>query len=176
MFTSVRVPDNVVEDDQPLELQLKFPTEPRRQRFVLPPPEPIVGVFVAVHKDLEGADLRWQADAIEVRAHRGELVHDNLLHACLLTIQARIIEHLAHELHHSGVGYDAEAELAINQAGARLAQVALIRDQAAPAEAARTAEFVHPFRPLWVQPAVRLLVLRLEYADYFLTKDTRRHS
>lgn len=40
----------------------------------------------------------------------------------------------------------------------------LVGDEAAPPEAARAAEPVHPLGPLGVQPAVGLLVLGLEHA------------
>lgn len=56
-----------------------------------------------------------------------------------------------------------EVELLVDEGGAGLAQVALVGDETGSAKAARTAQLVHPLRPLGVEPAVRLLILRLEH-------------
>ena len=55
------VPDDVVEDDQPLKLQLQQTVSVLRQGIGFEPPQPEVCVLVAVHKELERADLyQWK--------------------------------------------------------------------------------------------------------------------
>jgi len=51
------VPDDVVKDDQPLKLQLQLAVGVLGQGVGLEPPQPEVCVLVAVHEELEGADL-----------------------------------------------------------------------------------------------------------------------
>lgn len=51
------IPDDVVQDHEPLKLQLQLPVGVFRQRVGLKLPQPEVCVFVAVHEQLEGAHL-----------------------------------------------------------------------------------------------------------------------
>lgn len=69
---------------------------------------------------------------------------------------------------HPSLRHNLESYLGVDEAGAGLAQVPLVGDEAGAPEAARTAQLVHPFRPLRVQPAVWFLVFRLKYAYDFL--------
>lgn len=52
------VPDDVVQHHQPLKLQQQLPVGVLRERLSLKPPQPVVSVLVAFHKQLEGAHLR----------------------------------------------------------------------------------------------------------------------
>lgn len=53
-----RVPDDVVQHHQPLELQQQLPVGVLGERLGLKASQPVVGVLVAFHKELEGAHLR----------------------------------------------------------------------------------------------------------------------
>ena len=61
--------------------------------------------------------------------------------------------------------HNVESDFAVDEAGAGLGHVALVGDEAGAPEAAGTAQPMHPFHPLGVEPPVGLLVLRLEHAD-----------
>ena len=51
------VSDDVVKDDQPFKLQLQQTVSVLRQGIGFKPPQPEVCVLVAVHENLERADL-----------------------------------------------------------------------------------------------------------------------
>lgn len=65
-------------------------------------------------------------------------------------------------------GNNFKLQLLINQTGSGLWQIALIRYKARPAKTTRTTQLMHPFGPFWVQPSIRLFILRLKYTHYFL--------
>ena len=67
-----------------------------------------------------------------------------------------------------GLRNDVQVQFFIDDGRAGLAQVALIRHQTASAEAARTAQFVQPFRPFRIESAVRFFIFRLENSNYHL--------
>lgn len=67
-----------------------------------------------------------------------------------------------------GPGNDVELQFLIDQAGPGLREVTLVQDQTVAAKAARTAQFLEPLSPLWVQLAVGLFILRFEHANDFL--------
>jgi len=47
----------------------------------------------------------------------------------------------------------------------------LIGNQASTAETTGAAQFVHPFGPFWIQSAIGLFILWLEYSQTFLKRD-----
>lgn len=51
------VPDDVIKDYEPLELQLQLTVGVFRQRLGLEPPQPEICILVPIDKELEGADL-----------------------------------------------------------------------------------------------------------------------
>lgn len=52
------VPDDVVKDYETLKLQLELTVGVFRQRLCFKPPQPEIGIFVSIDKELEGANLR----------------------------------------------------------------------------------------------------------------------
>jgi hypothetical protein len=58
VVAAVRVPDDVVEDDESFELELELARGRRRQRFSFETSEVEVCVLVALNEDLERTDLK----------------------------------------------------------------------------------------------------------------------
>lgn len=67
-----RVPDDVVQHHQPLKLQQQLPVGVLGERLGLKASQPVVGVLVAFHKELEGAHLRRGEAALRRGAEAGE--------------------------------------------------------------------------------------------------------
>ena len=51
------VPDDVIEDNEPLKLQLELAVGVLRQRLCFKPPQPEICIFVSINEELEGANL-----------------------------------------------------------------------------------------------------------------------
>lgn len=51
------VSDDVIEDDETLKLQLELPVGVFRQRLSFKPPEPEIGILIAIDKQLERPHL-----------------------------------------------------------------------------------------------------------------------
>lgn len=54
------VSDDVIEDDEPLELQLELAVSVLRQRLSFKPPEPEICILVSINKQLERTNLDRQ--------------------------------------------------------------------------------------------------------------------
>lgn len=52
------VPDDVIQHHQPLELQQQLPISVLREWLGFKPPQPVICILVAFHKELEGAHLK----------------------------------------------------------------------------------------------------------------------
>lgn len=125
-----RVPDDVVQHHQPLELQQQLPVGVLGERLGLKASQPVVGVLVAFHKELEGAHLRrgeaalWrgmeaggaatgacrtrepylgrQPDAVEALPHFGHLLQGQPLSSGLHPVDGTVVKGLAGQIHHLG--------------------------------------------------------------------------
>eukprot|EP00760_Papus_ankaliazontas_P008077 PhM_4_TR1365/c0_g2_i3/m.92225 len=143
----VRVADDVVEDGQPLEL--------RDKGFVVGEGLPLLrreraAGDVAVHEALVAADLPREGADVEL----GQRLHN------LLVVEAV----RAREARHDRLGHQVEAEEAVDDARARLADVPHVAQQARTSEAARAQHALDEFPEFGVVGAVGLLVAGLEHA------------
>ena len=142
----VRVPDDVVEDDHLLELELELAPQVLADA---PPPEvvrPKASLLEAFRVSLQRADFQRRS----------------------FKLGAFVVELGAGQPHHSRLGDDPQIEPLAHHRRGRLAQVALVGREAAPPEQAGETPFLQLFHKSRVQLAVRLLVLRFEHADNFL--------
>ena len=167
VVASVCVPDDVVQHHKLLELELEADSRVAVERFRLKLPQVEVCVLEVLYEALQGADLGWQAESVELPAHLGKMFVDNLLGFGLFPVDPEIVEGLRGQLDDFRIGHHVEAELLVHEAGPGLGHVALVGDEAGPTKAAGTADTVHPFGPLGVQTSVRLLVFRFIDADSF---------
>ena len=165
VVASVGVPDDVVQHDQLLELELEAVGSLAVQRFCLKLAEMEVSVFIVLHEALEGANLGRESQSVELPSDLREVFVDDLLGFGLLPVDPEIVKSLRGQLDHLRVGHDVEAELLVDETGPGLGHVPLVRYEAGPAEAAGTADPVHPLGPLGVQPAVRFLVFGFVDSD-----------
>ena len=92
------------------------------------------------------------------------LVQTTIVVLCTLSC----IPHVKIIVPHLCFGYYVELEFLVDERGAGFGEVALVGDETAAAEAARTAQLVHPLGPLGVEVTVRLLILGLEHTYDFL--------
>lgn len=67
-----------------------------------------------------------------------------------------------------GLRDNVEAQFLIHETRSGLGEVTLVGHNAAPPKAARAACLVEPLGPLWIQVAVRFLVLGLEHSNVHL--------
>jgi len=62
-----------------------------------------------------------------VTAHLGDLLQGVLLPSGLGPVDRTVVERLAGQVHHLGLGHHSQAQLGVDQRGSRLRQVALVR-------------------------------------------------
>lgn len=99
-----------------------------------------------------------------------------LFGASLDSIDSQVVETLRTELDYTRFGHDVEAELFVHYARARLAQIALVGHQTRAAKTTRTAYFVQPFGPFWIQHSIRFFVLWFEHCNSALFNQKQVHS
>lgn len=175
VIAAIRVPNDIVQHNESLELQLKTGHQRRRQRILFEASQPKVRILEAVDKHLERADFRRQTHPIEFRARI--VVLDGFLDFRLLPIESRIVERFGDESDDARFGDDIESQLLVDKAGARLGQIALVGDETGATETTRTAQFVHPFHPLGIEATVGFFVFRLEHGDGFLREvETKNYN
>lgn len=122
------VPDDVIQYHEPLELQQQLPISVLRERLGFKPPQPVVCILVAFHKELEGAHLKqgqaalqkvtearavptgrhggwqpylgWQTNAVEALADFRHLLQGQPLSSGLHPVNGTVVKGLTGQIHH----------------------------------------------------------------------------
>lgn len=122
------VPDDVIQHHQPLKLQQQLPIRVLRERLGLKPPQPVVCILVAFHKELEGAHLKqgeaalqkatvagevprgrhgglqpylgWQTNAVEALTDFRHLLQGQPLSSGLHPVNGTVVKGLTGQIHH----------------------------------------------------------------------------
>lgn len=71
-------------------------------------------------------------------------------------------------LTHVCLGDNVQSQPLVDNAGSHFRQVALVGDDAAPAEAAGATDLVQPFCPLGIEAAIRLFIFGLKHTNVLL--------
>lgn len=93
----IRIPDDVVQDDESFKLVLEFPGRLIREGIVFHEVQHDRGILVPLDKGLEGSDFGWQADPVEPPSDSGKVVRDILLCSRLCPINRRVVQGRAGE-------------------------------------------------------------------------------
>lgn len=124
------VPDDIVQHHKPLKLQQQLPVGVFREWLGFKPPQPVVSILVAFHKELKGAHLKkgeavlqeatgdgevvtdghggqqpyfgWQTNAVEALADFRHLLQGQPLPPGLHPVNGTVVKGLAGQIHHLG--------------------------------------------------------------------------
>lgn len=122
------VPDDVIQHHQPLKLQQQLPISVLWEWLGFKPPQPVVCIFVAFHKELEGAHLKkgqaalqkateagemstgrhgglqpylgWQTNAVEALTNFRHLLQGQPLSSGLHPVNGTVVKGLTGQIHH----------------------------------------------------------------------------